>query len=77
MIPVPVDAPANLQAYLMDVSNRLQALETPEKPVSLYATSTLPPAADWPSCALLYSPLGVVAVSDGSAWVRQDTGAAI
>jgi len=77
MTPVPVVQQPDLQAFLLDVSNRLGLLETPQSPSRLYATSDLPPAADWPNCALFYSPLGVVAVSSGAQWLRQDTGAAI
>ncbi len=77
MIPVPADAPQALQAYLMDVDTRLRALETPDKPVPVLPVSELPPAASWPSCVVRYTPLDVLAVSNGTSWIRQDTGAAI
>ena len=37
----------------------------------------LPPAAPWRGHAVIVSDLKIIAHSDGSDWIRQDTGAAI
>lgn len=79
MRPVPADAPASLLPYLTDLEQRLQALEVPEKPTPLFAcaSSAMPPASAWQNHALFNTTLSIVAVSDGTSWIRQDTGAAI
>ena len=40
-------------------------------------TPTAPPAANWTGCVAYFADLKVLAVSDGVAWIRQDTGAQV
>jgi hypothetical protein len=42
-----------------------------------FSSLTPPPAAPWRGHGVLFTDLKVLAVSDGSNWIRQDTGAAI
>jgi hypothetical protein len=77
--PVGPDAPPALAELLNDLRNGLLELAEPTYPHAVFATTTalMPPAADWPSCVLKNTTLNVLAVSDGTNWIRQDTGAAI
>ena len=54
-------------------------LQQPSQPVLVHAVAAadLPPAANWPNGVLQVSDLNILAVSNGVAWIRQDTGAAI
>jgi hypothetical protein len=53
--------------------------QAPTQPAPLYAclTADLPAAADFINCAAYVSDIPIIAVSDGTDWRRQDTGAAI
>lgn len=68
-----------LDLLRLEVETYLNALEQPRKPVRVYAClqADLPPAADWSNCVLRVTDLNVLAFSDGSDWIRADTGAAI
>lgn len=75
----PVDLRQDPRPFYQAVVDAIRALEHPGQPVFVYAVTVadLPPAADWPNGVLKVSDLNILAVSDGSAWIRQDTGAAI
>ena len=75
----PSDPKADPRPFYQAVTDAIAQLQRPGQPVPVYAvTSTqLPPAADWPDGVLRVSDLNILAVSDGVAWIRQDTGAAI
>ena len=53
--------------------------QQPGQPAFVHSvvSADLPPAADWPSGVLRVADLDILAVSNGSAWIRQDTGAPI
>ncbi|MGQ3018335.1 hypothetical protein [Phenylobacterium sp.] len=57
----------------------MRALSAPGAPIPLFACAAadLPPAQAWPQTLVLVADLSTLAISDGSAWVRQDTGAVI
>lgn len=54
------------------ISRRL--LARPLK-VAPFTEASLPPAADWPDCTVYVSDRDVLATSNGTAWLRSDTGA--
>lgn len=79
-MPVPVgQVPPDVAAYLEDLELRLSLLETPQQPVPVpaYATTAMPPAAEFPNRVLRNTTLNILAASDGTNWRRQDTGAVI
>ena len=55
-----------------EITKRL--LITPLK-VAPFTEAKLPPAADWPDCTVYVSDRDVLATSNGTAWLRSDTGA--
>lgn len=79
LIPVPVAAPDTLKPFLVQVSEALQELLQPTKPARLYrtASTTLPPAANWTGCVVDLTDLDTLAKSNGTDWVRVDTGVAL
>lgn len=67
--------PDDVRQFLQELDDRLSALETPRGPIPAWPTARpLPDAAEFKSAVVLVIDLGVLAVSDGSRWVRQDTG---
>jgi hypothetical protein len=75
----PVDPTSADAALLNEMRDAILRLENPMQPVRLWSatTASMPPAANWTNCALLNTTLNILAVSDGTNWIRQDTGAAI
>jgi hypothetical protein len=75
----PSDPKADPRPFFQAVADAITQLQRPGQPSPVYpAPSTdLPPAANWPDCVLRVSDLKILAVSDGVAWIRQDTGAPI
>lgn len=63
----------------MALVDAIRALQQPQHPVTVAAVALtgLPPAASWPNGVLRVADLNILAVSDGVAWIRQDTGAPI
>ena len=79
-MPVPVgQIPPALAEYLQALEDRMAARELASEPYPVFACPTvgMPAAASYRNCVLLNTTLGVLCVSNGTAWVRQDTGAAI
>lgn len=76
--PVGPDAGA-LAPLLSEMRDAIQELLNPTfpHPVFAIASTSLPPAADYPSCVVRATDLNILVVSDGTTWRRQDTGAAI
>jgi hypothetical protein len=68
-----------LGPWFQEIQSRLSALETPKRPMPLFATvkSALPPPASCFNCAALLTDLGVVATSNGANWLNAATGAVI
>lgn len=71
--------PSPLKPLLTDVVDALSALVSPNRPTRLFARARadLPPASDHPSCLVLVTDLNILAHSDGSHWIRQDTGGVV
>lgn len=79
-MPVPVGKlDPEIAAYLQELEDRLALREQAAGPFPVYACATagMPAAADYLNCVLRNTTLNILAVSDGSGWVRQDTGAYI
>jgi hypothetical protein len=79
MLTVGPDTPPGLRPLLGEILDTLRALKAPGVPSPIYAcaSTALPAAADWPRCLLLVTNLNILAHSDGSNWIRQDTGGVI
>lgn len=77
--PVGPDAPPGLAPLLMSIREAVLDLANAVRPSQIYACAllALPPPADWAGCVLRVTDLNILAVSNGAAWIRQDTGAAI
>lgn len=77
-LPVPPIEAEHARFY-GEVVECLRLLAVPQGPTTLWpcAQDRLPPAARHINKAALVSDLGVLAVSNGAAWIRQDTGAAL
>lgn len=78
-MPVPVKVDAELSTYLQDVESRLARIELGQSPLPLFActTSNMPAASSYVGCVLRNTTLNILAVSDGTNWIRQDSGAVI
>lgn len=81
MTPTPVGpgAPEAVRAILKTFEDALTALAAPGAPTPLFAATSaaLPPPAEHPHTLMLVTDLNILAHSDGSNWIRQDTGAVI
>lgn len=79
MLAIGPDTPAAVRPLLSEIVEALRALLSPGAPTPLHAcaSSALPPAAAWPRRLVLVTDLNILAHSDGSHWIRQDTGGAI
>ena len=79
LTPIGPEIPAALQAVLKSIHDAIRELQAPEEPKPLFAVAQakLPPAASYPLCLALVSDLNLVAHSDGTHWIREDTGAVI
>lgn len=73
--PLPPGAPP----ALMDMREGVRELAQPTKPLREYACNStdLPPAASWTYSRAWLIDLNALAVSNGTNWIRTDTGAAI
>ena len=79
MLTAPVDLKTDPRPFYQALANAIAALQTPQAPALVYACAQadLPPAANWPNGVVRVTNLDILAVSNGSAWIRQDTGAPI
>jgi hypothetical protein len=79
MLSLPPDAPLSLRPLLSALIETARAARAPGGPVRLHVclAAQLPAPGDWPGGLLFVSDLRTLAVSDGAAWVRQDTGEVI
>ncbi len=79
MLSLGPDVPPGLRPLLTDLVEAVRSLKAPGAPMPVFACAVgdLPPAAAWPQGLVFLRDLSVLAVSDGSAWVRQDTGASL
>ena len=79
MLIVGSEIPEAVRPFAMSVVEAIRALQSAGSPAPVFACAKadLPSATEWPSCILRISDLDILAVSNGAAWIRQDTGAAI
>jgi len=70
---------ADIPSARLQIARAFDDLHRPMQPAPVFACSTaqMPPAADFPNCVLRNTTLNILAVSDGTDWRRQDTGATI
>ena len=75
----PVDLRQDPRPFFQAVVEAITQLQQPGQPVFVHsiASADLPSPADWPSGVLRVADLDILAVSNGLAWIRQDTGAPI
>lgn len=68
-----------IEALKLELEREFDRPRPPQGPTPVFvcATEKMPRAADHPNCVLRNSTLNILAVSDGTRWIRQDTGAAI
>lgn len=74
---VPLGLPLELAGILTDLRIAVMALQTPQAPGLVYrcTQAKLPrPASSWTGCVVDVSDLATLAKSDGTNWIRVDTG---
>ena len=79
MLVVGPDVPAAMRPFAISVVEAIRALQAPGAPTLLFscARAELPAPKAWTNCVVRVADLNIIAVSDGLAWIRQDTGAVI
>ncbi len=79
MLTPPSDPRADRRAFDMAVVDAIRELQQPTQPHPAFACAAadVPPAANWPNGVVRVTNLDILAVSNGVAWIRQDTGAPI
>jgi hypothetical protein len=79
LTPIGPGIPELVRAVLKSHEDAIRDLQQPQGPVPTFAiaSTSLPSAANWIYAEVFCTDLGVKAVSDGTDWLRQDTGAAI
>ena len=79
LIPVGPGVPPEIRAVLKSHEDAIRALQYPQAPMPAYPveSTALPPAASYENCIVVVTDLNILAHSDGSDWIRSDTGAAI
>lgn len=78
--PIGPDVPLALAPLLTSMRDAIMELLTPTEPRLAFRSTVagLPrPASDWTGCIVDLTDLATLAKSDGSSWVRIDTGAPI
>jgi hypothetical protein len=78
-MPAPAGMDPALRAYLDEMEARIAELETPNGPAAEFAClkASLPDALTYINRRAYVTDTKILAVSDGTVWRRQDTGAAI
>lgn len=68
-----------LDLLKLELERAFDDLTNPQEPKPVYActTANMPPAADFKDCILRNTTLDVLAYSNGTNWLRADTGAII
>ena len=79
LTPIGPGIPDAFHAVLKSIQDAIRDLQTQAepKPVFTVAQAKLPPAASYRNCFVLVSDLNLLAHSDGTHWLREDTGAVI
>lgn len=72
-------AATTLERLRMELEREFDRLDQPMEPKRVFACATAetPPAAAFTNCVLRNTTLNILVVSDGTAWIRQDTGASL
>lgn len=73
-------APEWARQFKISVDRALQRLENPKNPVKfpIFAdSSVMPPASNWKGCQLYKDDISMMCISDGTNWLRVDTGASV
>lgn len=79
MRPVPPGLDLGLATLLADLSNETREAGLPTKPQRLFPTTSAakPAASDWTYCLVFFTDLNALGVSNGTTWIRTDTGASV
>lgn len=79
MLVAPVDLKTSPLPFYQAVADAIRELQQPTRPTPIFAVDLigLPPASAWPNSVVRVTDFNILAVSDGVAWIRQDTGAPI
>jgi hypothetical protein len=79
MIPNIPNAPLWARQLIRRINDQFTARDLPTVPIKLpeFATADMPPAADNTARMLWNTTISRVCVSDGTNWLRQDTGATV
>ena len=74
----PGDAPAWMAAFARDVERAMRGQnDAPVRVPSFANVAALPNAAEWTNGVVRVASINALAFSDGSAWIRADTGATL
>ena len=79
LTPIGPGIPDAFHAVLKSFHDAIRDLQTPAEPKPAFAVAQakLPPAATYPRSFVLVTDLNILAHSDGTHWIREDTGAVI
>ena len=79
LTPIGPGIPDVFHSVLKSIHDAIRDLQTPAEPKPVFAVTQakLPPAASYRQCVALVSDLNILAHSDGTHWIREDTGAVI
>ena len=79
MLAIGPDVPEEMRPLLSEILDVVRALKAPGAPNAVFAcaSTALPPPKAWRQCLALVTDLNILAHSDGSHWIRQDTGGVI
>ncbi len=78
-MPAPLGTNPYLANWLNDLESRIGTLENPQAPGLVFAClhADLPSAATYFNCVARVTDTNILVASDGTNWIRQDTGAPI
>lgn len=79
LTPIGPGIPDVFHAVLKSIHDAIFDLQTPAEPQPVFAVvqAKLPPAASYARSFVLVTDLNILAHSDGTHWIREDTGAVI
>jgi len=77
--PVPPGLEPPLALLLTDLREGVRELSEPTKPERVYGTTVAekPAASAWTNCLVFFTDLNALGVSNGTDWIRTDTGATV
>jgi len=79
MLTVGPEIPAPLRPLLLELVDAVRELQSPTQPHTIFAClqAALPPAARFNGAAARVADLDILVLSNGTNWIRQDTGDAL